>query len=142
MYYLNALLLWMHLASIAVAGATVFGLPIVRVGLTGMPAGERPRGAAIAARFMTMSRAALVVLLVTGPLLVWLKYGDASGFNSWFWVKMVLVVVLLGVVIFAGINAKRAANGDASAIQRIPMIGMASMGVFLLILASAVLTFG
>jgi uncharacterized membrane protein len=79
--------------------------------------------------------------IITGPLLVWLKYGGTSGFNVWFWVKMVLVVILLGIVIFAGINGKRAQGGDMEAAKRSPQIGMASIVTFLLVVAAAVLAF-
>jgi uncharacterized membrane protein len=141
MDYLNPILLWLHLASLAVAGATVFGMPVIMANMAGVGADVRPRVAAIAKRLMMLSRGALVVLLVTGPLLVWLKYGGWAGYNLWFWVKMALVAIQIGIVVFAGINAKRAQSGDAAAMQRAPMISMVGMVTFLLIIATAVLTF-
>jgi hypothetical protein len=81
-----------------------------------------------------------VALLVTGPLIFWLKYGNAAP-NVWFWVKMVLVLVLLGVVIFAGINGARAEKGDRDAAARGPVIGMAGMVTYLAVIAAAVAAF-
>ncbi len=49
-----------------------------------------------------------VVMLITGPLLVWLKFDGVSGFDAWFWIKMVLVAVLLAGVIYSGILFSRA----------------------------------
>jgi hypothetical protein len=89
-----------------------------------------------------IGRTGLGLLIITGPLLVWLKYNGTSGFTFWFWVKMLLVVILLGLIIFAGINTKRGEGGDVTAAKRGPVIGMAAMITFLLVVAAAVLTFG
>ena len=142
MDYLNSLLLWLHLISLAVAGATIFGMPVIMANMAGVAADVRPRVGAIAQRLSMMSRGALVVLLVTGLLLVWLKYGGIEGLSFWFWAKMALVVILIAIVVFAGINGKRAQGGDAAATQRAPTIGLVGMVTFLLIVATAVLTFG
>jgi len=66
MAYLNLLLLWLHLASLAVAGAAVFGMPVVMANMAGVSADVRPRVGAIARRLSMMSRGALVVLLPLG----------------------------------------------------------------------------
>ena len=141
MDYFNSLLLWLHLISLAVAGATIFGMPVLMANMAGVAADVRPRVGAVAQRLSMMSRGALVVLLVTGALLVWLKYGGFAGLSFWFWAKMILVVLQIGIVIFAGINGKRAQAGDAAAAQRAPSIGVVGMSTFLLIVATAVLTF-
>ena len=60
----------------------------------------------------------------------------------WFGIKMLLVLILLGIVIFAGINGKRAMGGDMAAARRAPRIGMASMATFLLVILAAVFAFG
>ena len=141
MDYLNSLLLWLHLISLAVAGATIFGMPVLMNNMAGVAPDVRPRVGAIAQRFSMMSRGALGVLVITGPLMVWLKYGGIAGFTFWFWVKMALVVVLIGIVVWSGINGKRAQGGDAAAAARAPMLGMLGMATFLLIIAAAVLAF-
>jgi protoporphyrinogen IX oxidase len=140
--YFNSFLLWAHLISLAVAGATIFGMPVIMANMAGVAADVRPRVGAIAKRLSTMSRGALLVLLVTGPLLVWLKYNGFDGFGFWFWVKMALVVVQIAIVVYSGINGKRAQGGDAAAMARAPAIGAVGMITFLLIIAAAVLSFG
>jgi uncharacterized membrane protein len=89
----------------------------------------------------SVGRAGIGLLIVSGPLLIWLKYGGFEGVSVWFWVKMVLVLGLLGGVIFGGIMMKRAMSGDVAAAKRGPLIGMANTGLFLLIVLSAVLAF-
>lgn len=141
MDYLNYALLWVHLVALAAGGAATFGIPVVAARIAGSSADTRPVLFAIVNGISRVARIAMVALLITGPLLVWLKYGGIEGFNFWFWAKMALVALLLGLVIFSGVNGKRAQGGDMAAAKRGPQIGMASMFTFLLIVATAILAF-
>jgi protoporphyrinogen IX oxidase len=141
MDYLNQLLLWIHLVSLAAGGAATFGIPVVGGKIGGASAETRPVLFSIVHGLSRIGRTAIGLLIVTGPLMVWLKYGGTAGFTYWFWVKMALVVILLGLIIFAGINTKRGEGGDVDAAKRGPVIGMAAMLTFLLVVASAVLAF-
>lgn len=139
---LVSILFWIHLVSLGLGGAAVFGLPVVGSKMASATAETRPLLFSIAHRLSTIGRTAIGLLIITGPLMVWLKFGSFSGFNAWFWVKMTLVVILLGIVIYGGINAKKAENGDREAAGRAPKVGLAAMVVFVLIVGSAVMTFG
>ena len=141
MDYVNSVLFWIHLVALALGGVAAFGIPVVGSKMPTATAETRPVLFAIVEGLSRIGRIGLGLLILTGPLLVWLKYGGTSGFNVWFWVKMVLVVILLGIVIFAGINGKRAQGGDMEAAKRSPQIGMASIVTFLLVVAAAVLAF-
>jgi putative membrane protein len=141
MDYLNHALLGIHLVALAAGGAATFGIPVIGARIAGANADTRATLFAIVYGISRVARIAMVLLLITGPLLVWLKYGGVAGFNFWFWVKMVLVALLLGLVIAAGINTKRGEAGDPAAPKRGPMIGMASMFTFFLVVAAAVLAF-
>lgn len=141
MEVLNNILFWIHFIGLAMGGAATFGIPVV-AGL--MPtAGPETRPVLVKAMMgiSKVSRAGLGALIVTGALLVWLKYGGLSGFTWWFWLKMALVVLLIGAVVWAGINAKAAAGGDLAAVKRGPMIGMGSMILLLGIVLTAVFAF-
>jgi len=59
-----------------------------------------------------ISRIAFGVLIITGPLMVWLGYGGVAGLNAWFWVKMALVVVM---AISIGANDALRRRGNAAA---------------------------
>jgi putative membrane protein len=136
------LLFWLHLVALAMAGAAVFGMPVVGRHMAGASAETRPTLMTIAKGLSTIARAALAILIITGPLLVWLKYGGMAGFSVWFTVKMVLVVLLLASVIYSGILMKRAQGGDRSAASMLPRLGMANMVLVLAIVLCAVLAFG
>jgi len=51
------------------------------------------------------------------------------------------VVLLLIVVIYAGINGKRAQGGDMSAAKRAPMLGIAALVLYLAVIFCAVFAF-
>ena len=97
MDYLNSALLWIHLVALAAGGAATFGIPVVGNKIGGASPETRPLLFSIVHGLSRIGRTALGLLVITGPLLVWLKYNGTSGFTFWFWVKMVLVVILLGL---------------------------------------------
>ena len=88
-----------------------------------------------------LGRVSFGLLIITGPLIVWLRFGGTAGFTGWFWAKMVFVVLLLVAVIAAGINGKRAEAGDTVALARAPMIGMTAAALFVLVVLCAVFAF-
>lgn len=136
------ILFWIHLVSLGLGGAAAFGLPVVGSKMAGANAETRPLLFSIANGLSTVGRVGIGLLLVSGPLMIWLKFGGFANLSSWFWVKMVLVLLLLGVVIYAGLNGKKAESGDREAAMRAPKIGMTATALFVLVIGSAVLTFG
>jgi uncharacterized membrane protein len=134
-------LFWIHLTALAFGGAAAFGIPVVGSRLPGATAEARPLLFSLADSLSMLGRGAIAALIVTGPLMVWLKYGGTAGFTWWFWAKMVLVVLLLIAIIYAGINAKRAESGDIAAARRAPMLGMTAAGIFVLVILCAVFAF-
>jgi putative membrane protein len=133
----NNLLLWLHLLALFVAGGTSVGM-----GTMGrlMPAAspEQRLGYFKLGNILVRSgRGALVVLLITGPLMLWLKYGGFSGMSPWFHFKMAMVVVLVIANIVSGIAYKRVQKGDAGArsvAARAGLIG--GLSVVLIVLAA------
>jgi len=137
----NNLLFWLHFIGLGLGAVASFGLPVVGRQMAMATAETRPTLFKIADGLASIGRAGFGVLIVTGPLLVWLKFGGMAGLNAWFTAKMVFVVLLLIVVIFAGINGKRAQTGDMTAARRAPMVGMAARVLFLCVLFCAVFAF-
>ena len=135
------ILFWIHLSALSLGGAGAFGLPVVGSMMPTATAETRPTLFKVAKGLSMVSRAGLGLLIITGPLMVWLKFGGTSGFTWWFWAKMVLVVLLLVTVIYAGMNAGRAEKGDMAAAKRAPMVGVAAMVILLLIVLCAVFAF-
>jgi uncharacterized membrane protein len=137
----NNILFWLHLTGLALGGAATFGMPVVGGRMRTATPETRPLLFSISHGLSTIGRAGLGMLIVTGPLLVWLRFGGTAGFTWWFWAKMVLVVLLLVVVIVSGLTAKRAQGGEAAAAQRLPMLGMSGIVLLILIILTAVFAF-
>ena len=67
----------------------------------------------------------LAILWVTGPLVVWLKYGGLSGLGGWFWLKIAFVIILSAALGIGAVNFRKGRAGDARAAtiaQRASMI--------------------
>lgn len=94
------LLLWLHLVALAAGVGGGLGMSQVGPRLANAAPDQRETWWPLARFFRMLTSVSLVVLLVTGPLMVWLKYGGFAGMNVWFTVKMGLValgVVLMGL---------------------------------------------
>lgn len=141
MEILNNILFWLHMTALALGGVGSFGIPVVGNQMRTATAETRPVLFAIMMGLSRVAQIGLGLLIVTGPLLFWLKWSFSPPSIAWFAIKMVLVVILIGGVIFSGINAGRiqAGNREAAALQ--PRIGMAMMLVLLAIIFSAVFAF-
>ncbi|HEX4296760.1 MAG TPA: hypothetical protein VHZ56_01940 [Devosia sp.] len=137
----NNLLFWLHLVGLGLGAVASFGLPVVGRQMPTATAETRPTLFKVAHGLTTAGRAGFGLLIVTGPLLVWLKFGGSAGFTGWFWAKMVLVVLLLILVIVAGIMSKRAEGGDIAAAKRMPMISVIGIVLFLGVILCAVFAF-
>jgi protoporphyrinogen IX oxidase len=61
----------------------------------------------------------IIVLLVSGPLMLWVRYGGFDGISHWFWAKMGLVVILAAGVVLSAISARKMRAGDAAAAARV-----------------------
>ena len=84
----------------------------------------------------------IILALVTGPLMLWQRYGGFDGVSHWFWVKMVFLLALAAGVVISAISARKMRAGDPAAAARV-RIGRIVAAVSLVgIVASAVLAFG
>src|SRR5687767_15021216 len=94
------LLLWAHFVALAAGVGGGLGMSQVGPRLVNAALDQRETWWPLATFFRMLVSIGLVVLLVTGPLMVWLKYGGFAGLSVWFHVKMGLValgVVLMGL---------------------------------------------
>jgi uncharacterized membrane protein len=135
------LVLWVHLISLALAGCSVFALPMV-LRLMGLadPA-QRPALGQVVAKLASFGRMALVLLILSGTYLLAAKYGGVAGLNGWFHLKMLLVVLLCALAIFNLFNARKARAGDVAAAARMPVLAKIGGLLVLAIVASAVFAF-
>jgi uncharacterized membrane protein len=137
----NALLLWLHFLGLALGGGTLVAMLTMGRLMAAATPEQRQAYFRLGNILIKAGRAGLVVLLITGPLMVWLKYGGTSGFSPWFSAKMALVLVLVGANVVSGISYKRVQRGDAAAGKVGRRAGMVGAITFLLVVLSAVFAF-
>ena len=92
----------------------------------------------VLARFSTIG---LVLMLLTGPALVLLKYGGFGAMPSLFWVKMIFVTSLTLAAITLELTYVQVKGGNAAAASRLPLLGPVAGMSSLLAVLFAVLAF-
>lgn len=142
MEILNPILFWLHLIALTLGGAAAFGIPAVGSRLAGATAESRPLLFGAIHTLSNLGKVAMAVLLITGPLMVWLKFGGTGGLSHWFWVKMALVVAMLVAIVIAGRATDKAQAGDVAALGRSKLAGQIASGCMVLVVLTAVITFG
>jgi hypothetical protein len=124
-----------HLLSLLAAGVALIGVPVVVARMRGATPEVRPVLGGIVQAFGRTAQIAFGVLIISGPLMVWLRYGGVEGLSYWFWVKMALIVVMIGAMIVGG-RLRAAGNVGAAAgvawVSRAALVG---------VIIAAVLTF-
>jgi len=85
MYVAGNILLWAHFIAIGLALGCGIGLSATGPKLV---TPERDQFWPLFKFFSRMAMSGVLILLVTGPLLIWLKFGGTNGFTGWFWAKM------------------------------------------------------
>jgi len=136
MDYLNTALFWAHMMALSLGGVATFGIPLLAARIGSAEPAARPVLAAAMVQFSKIGSAAIGLLILTGAILVFSKYGGIGGVNGTFWLKMVLVVILVGVIMVnKRLGAKARAGDRAAAAQAASMAKVA-----IVLLASVVLT--
>lgn len=93
------LLLTVHLGALVVGGATNVAMPLIARQMVQASPDALGRLAPIAGQLSRNGRWALGVLVLTGILMLWLRYdGDASGLGPWFIAKLVFVAAILAAL--------------------------------------------
>lgn len=134
-------LLWVHFVALAMGLGGGIAMSQIGPRLVAAPADQRELWWPVANTVTRISLVGMVLLLLSGPALLMLKYNDVQGLGVWFMVKMALVLVALvalGLTERAKAQFKR---GDEAAGQMMirtgPIIAVSVLGV----VAAAVLTF-
>jgi uncharacterized membrane protein len=136
-----SLLLLVHLLALVAAGATAVVMPIIGGRMAAATPEVRTNLMVISDRLSLNTRIALGALLISGPLMLWLRYGGVDGASVWFWIKMALVAAMLVAVIVSSVNGKRVLAGDRQAAVLQRRIGMVNRVAFLGVIIAAVLAF-
>jgi len=124
MDYVFDFLLICHLIALGVGAATAIAMPIIGSRMAGATPEGRTLLGGISARLGVNSRIAVGVLVVSGGLMIWLRYGGVDGMNIWFWVKMVLVAVIILALITSVIGRGRVNPAVLGWITRLSLLGV------------------
>jgi hypothetical protein len=77
------------------------------------------------------SRFAFGALILSGVAMVFVRYGGVEGMNSWFWVKMGLVGVIVVAMIVGAVARPGSVNpGVMGWITRLALLGIVIAAVF------------
>lgn len=134
MDYLFAALLFAHFTGLMLIAAAF--LPLL--GMMG-EGGAAPATNRLLTRF---GHYGIVIAIVSGPLMVWQRYGSYEGISHWFWVKMLFLLALAAGVVVSAVSARRMREGDAAAARRVRLGRIVASASLVGIVLSAVLAFG
>ncbi|MCP4380970.1 MAG: hypothetical protein GY798_06055 [Hyphomicrobiales bacterium] len=139
--WLNDVLLMLHFLGLAMGLAGGFGNLV----MSRLIAQAKPSDAMVLARFpsaiVRVSDIGLVLLWVTGVILIFSRFDGLGNMPLAFWIKIVAVVALTGLVGFMHTLMAKAKRGDAGARARLPKVGPFAMLSALLAIVFAVLAF-
>jgi hypothetical protein len=134
------LLLWLHLLGLGAGMGG--GLAMSQIGprLVAAPPDQRGTWWPLAKLFSRIAAAGLLLLLITGPALLGVKFAGAP-MNAWFKVKMALVGVAVVTIGLSHWGLARLARGDEGGARLMRISGPLTMLTVLAIVLSAVFAF-
>lgn len=135
------LLIALHLMALAMGVGGGLALSQVGPRLVAAPPDQRAPWWPLVTVYSRISRAGVVLLLITGPPVLWLKYGGGVGVNDWFKLKMLLVVVLLVSIGVGGWGTARLKRGDEGGGKLMKVSGTVTMLTVTAIVLAAVFAF-
>jgi putative membrane protein len=139
-YIVGLLLFIVHIVAFIAGGANSVMMPILGPRLATATPEVRGNLMAIVVGVSKVGKYALVTLLVTGVLTLWLKWNWVVP-NAWFWVKMAFVVLMIVFISLNEVNGRKARAGDAEAGRTASRFGQLTGIAFFGVIVSAVFAF-
>jgi len=131
------LLMWLHLMALAMGLGGGIAMSQVGPRLAAAAPDQRETWWPLAMVYSRIAVAGLVLLLITGPLLLWLKFGGMGGLNLWFQVKLGLVAVTIVTVGLSVWGLARLRRGDEGGGRLMQVAGpLTSLTVLAVVLAA------
>ena len=128
MHALIIVLFWLHFIGIAMGLGGGIALSQIIPRLVAAPPAEREALDTLQAVMSRVTVAGLVLLLITGPLLLWLRFGSFALMPVWFWIKMLFVATLV-IGVFTNKWAARRFGAGESRYVSLMVIGGRFAGV-------------
>lgn len=135
------LLIWIHIVAFVAGGSNSVVGPVISSRLASASPEQRAAYFGVMSALAQVGKVAMVVSLVSGPILLFLKYGGLDGATIWFWLKMALIGLMLAAIIYGGIQFKKSQSGDVEAASRAGVAHKVTGVAFLGVLLAAVFAF-
>ncbi len=84
----------------------------------------------------------IIIAIVSGGLMLWVRYDGFDGISHWFWSKMGFLLILVAGVVTAAVSAKKMRAGDVAAAGRVRLGRLVAAGALILTVLFAVMAFG
>ena len=136
-YIIGLLLFFIHIVAFIAGGANSVVMPIIGSKMATATPEVRASLMGVAMSLATVGKVAMGTLLVTGVLVLWLKWNWVVP-NAWFWVKMAGIVLM---IVFITLNERAQKAGGPDAPRRSKMFGQLTALSFALVIFSAVFAF-
>ena len=138
---LLSILLWLHFLGLATGLGGGIALSQTGPRLVSASGAERPLVWKLERAFSIIGSIGVGILVVTGPLLLWLKYGGPDGLSPWFSAKMVFVMLTVAGVIAHELAGRRFRAGSTGAYRWMAIAGRTAGISMVLAVLCAVMTF-
>jgi hypothetical protein len=139
-YAIGLILFFIHIVAFVAGGANSVVMPIIGAKMATATPETRGTLVAIADTLAKVGKYAFITLLVTGVLVLWLKWNWVVP-NFWFWIKMAGIVAMIVFISLNEMNAKKARAGDMAAAANSKRFGQLTALAFAVVLFSAVFAF-
>lgn len=136
-YIVGLLLFFVHIVAFVAGGANSVVMPIIGGKMATATPEVRGNLMDVAMRLAKVGKVAMGTLLVTGVLVLWLKWNWVVP-NLWFWVKMVAIVAM---IVFIVLNERTQKAGGPDAPRKSKMFGQLTALSFALVILAAVFAF-
>lgn len=134
------ILFFIHIVAFVAGGANSVLMPILGPKMATATPEVRASLISVVDAVAKVGKYAMATLLVTGILVLWLKWNFVVP-NFWFWIKMLGIVAMLVFISFNEINQKKARTGDMAAAKASKMFGQLTGVAFGVVILSAVFAF-
>lgn len=136
-YVIGLLLFFVHVVAFVAGGANSVVMPIIGAKMATASPELRGNLMDVALKLAKVGKVAMGTLLVTGVLVLWLKWNWVVP-NLWFWVKMAGIVAM---IVFITLNERTQKAGGPDAPRRSRMFGQLTALSFALVILAAVFAF-
>ncbi len=120
---MSDVILFLHLLGLLIGAGGGLGTAIVMRAALSRPSEQANVLGSVGPALGRASTIGLIIMLITGPMLVSIKYGGFSNLPQLFWVKMVFVASLTLAAITLELTYGAMKSGNMEAAKRLPALG-------------------